>query len=274
MELVTIIFPIIAMFKHDKTTREVKQALEDFDFKKANYETGSTSTPSTGSKRSGRMYSMDSLDECLEYNYDGFQIYAACIELSSENIVFLVKVLQFKKVWDATFSNTTIYAISTDYARARIAMFRIALSIYVTLVHADTASYPINIESPVYAKLESIFGAATALVATTRRNSISSTPSSAVTPWDEPPAPTPINENEFPMHVMPSRLHSGSNDSSDNIMRLEGPIDPNDPLAHFDVPDDFNDFVFDKAFRSIRYMVWSESYQRYMAWKRTSNSSV
>lgn len=278
MELVTLIFPIVAILKHDKISREVKQALADFDIKKKYPETSSTSTPYTVSKQSGKMHTMESLDECLTYSYDGLQTYAAIIEFSCENIIFLVQVLKFKESWDATFANTTVFAKSTEYLRARMTMFHVALSIFITLVHTNTASYPINIDSHTYTKLDRVFGAATALVATaTRRKSVSSTPSSAVTPCDEPPQavfPDPSKDDVFPMRAMPSRSHSSSNDSSEHIISLDEPTDLDDPLAGFQVPIKFDENVFDDAFKSIRFMVWSETYQRYMAWKRTSNHSA
>ena len=278
MELVTLIFPIIAISKHDKTSREVKQALADFDIKKKYPETSSISTPSTVSKRSGKMHTMESLDECLTYSYDGLQTYAAIIEFSCENIIFLVQVLKFKESWDTTFASTAVFAKSTEYLCARMTMFRAALSIFITLVHADTASYPINIDSHIYTKLDRVFGAATTLIATaTRRSSVSLTPSSAVTPWDEPPqavSPDPSKDDAFPMHAMPFRSHSIINNSSEHIISLDEPTDLDDPLAGFQVPIKFDENVFDDAFKSIRFMVWSETYQRYMVWKRTSNHSA
>ena len=76
------------------------------------------------------------------------------------------------------------------------------------------------------------------------------------------------------MHAMPSRSHSIINNSSEHIISLDEPTDLDDPLAGFQVPIKFDENVFDDAFKSIRFMVWSETYQRYMVWKRTSNHSA
>ena len=290
MELVTLIFPIVAIIKHERAARQTKQALDAFDTKQA--ETGSKSllTRSTISKRSGHMYSSESLDECLNGTYDALQIYASCEEFNGENIMFLVRVLSFKNTYSTTMSNP-----NTDPSRMRTSLFRTALSIFISLVHTETAAYPINIESPIYAKLDAIFGAATTLVASTtisrRSNSTTSTPGkSAVAPWEEP-APisrTTTNENEHEperdegddvqMHAMPTTRPSSSRHSSEHIIPISASSahehDPHDPLADFQIPADFNENVFDDAYKSIRHMVWTETWQRFMQWKRSSGSSV
>ena len=298
MELVTLIFPIVAIMKHEKTARQTKQALAAFDFKQA--ETGSKSllTRSTISKRSGPMFSSESLDECLNGTYNGLQIYASCEEFNGENIMFLVRVLSFKNTFSTSMTNPT----NTDHSRTRTSLFRTALSIFISLVHTETAAYPINIESPIYAKLDALFGAATTLVASTNRrsnrrsNSTTSTSpgKSAVAPWEEPNAPispTTMNEHEqelipddgdeeFQMSAMPTTRPSSSHHSSEHIIPAvsasagHGQHDPNDPLAGFQVPADFNESVFDDAYKSIRHMVWTETWQRFMQWKRSSGQSV
>ena len=279
MELVTLIFPIVQIVKHKKAARETQAILADFDSKKLLSEpstTGSLATRSTGSK-SGRMFSMESLDESPSTNCDGLQVYASCMELNGENIVFLTKVLGFQRKWATDFSKIR------DSCRARMGMFRAALSIYVTLVHSDTASYPINIESPIYAKLESIFGAATRLVASRRNSESPSTPISSVTPWDEP---LQEPQNEFPMFEpsrdtypmrnislsTPPARGSIDNESREHIISLDEKSQ--DSLAGFPIPPEFDDHVFDAAFKSIKYMVWSETWQRYLNWKRSSVTGV
>ena len=274
MELTTLIFPIIQIQKHKKAVHETTKALADFDAKRltlnddSTINSGSMATRSTGSK--GKMFSMESLDECLHGNYDGLQVYASCMELNGENIIFLVKVLKFKQLWLRTFSS------SNDFIRARTTMFRAALSIFVSLVHSETANYPINIESPIYTKLESIFGQATALVATRRSGSADMTPISQVTPWDEPTEPSKgAGPDSFAMRAMmhsPKTRNSTDNESREHIIPLSDTSNPLDPLAGYLVPMECDAHVFDAAYKSIKYMVWSETWQRYMNWKRNSGS--
>ena len=277
MELVTLIFPIVQIFRHKQAARETQAILAEFDVKKLHSEpssTGSLATRSTASKR-GKMFSMESLDECLTTNCDGLQVYASCMELNGENIIFLTKVLGFQRKWAMDFSKIS------NPSRASMGMFRAALSIYITLVHSDTASYPINIESHIYSSLESVFGAATKLVASRRNSELPLSPISSVTPWDEPqqdPFESAMPESPggtYPMRNMslstPPARRSIDNDSRAHIVRLDDDLDT---LAGFHIPAEFDEHIFDAAFKSIRYMVWSETWQRYMIWKRSSATTV
>lgn len=54
-------------------------------------------------------------------------------------------------------------------------------------------------------------------------------------------------------------------DSNGGLVAEEGGEE--DPLEGFEVPADFDEQVFNAAFMSVRYMVWTETWQRYMAWK-------
>lgn len=46
-----------------------------------------------------------------------------------------------------------------------------------------------------------------------------------------------------------------------------------DPLEGLDIPAEFDEVVFDPAFLSVRYMVWTETWQRYMSWKHKGSVS-
>ena len=302
MEIVTLGFPIYQIFKHKRTARETHRVLEEFDKKRVQisddtatsssiYSAKNTrpSLPSTTSSKRGGMYPMESLDECLSTSPESLQMYASTMELNGENIIFLTRALSFQKTCAQAFQHSC--NSTSDFRRSRTAMFRIALSIFVSLVHARTATYPINIESVIYARLDSIFGPATALVATekqSRSSSIATGISSNVTPWDEPQGERDELGNEsFPLHSLAStnpptplkptfsRL-SSVNDSREHIVQITTVVHEDgstadiggvDPLDEVRVPADFDEKVFDAAVKSVRYMVWTETWQRYMAWR-------
>ena len=77
-----------------------------------------------------------------------------------------------------------------------------------------------------------------------------------------------------------SRKSSSGNESSEHIVQVrENEIGRSgsgagDPLSDVKVPADFDDRVFDAAYKSVRYMVWSETWQRYMQWRRNSQGSM
>lgn len=276
IELTTLIFPIYQIYRHKKVARETSRALAEFDAKQLNFKEGSettsvsTATRSTGSK--GKMYSMETLEHCIHTNCDGLQVYASCMELNGENIVFLTRVIKFKRQWRAEFTN------SKNAMRTRTTMFRAALSIFVNLVHAETATYPINIESNIYRGLELMFCEATQLVACQPESRNSSTTSIAqVTPWAEPGLVSEDFETfqlgDMKKHPRASfrRLssedgvsHHSTPSTTDSVEWLE------DPLNSCMVPVDFDAKVFDAAFKSIKYMVWSETWQRFMNFKKAA----
>lgn len=288
MEMVTLGFPIYQVFRHKKAARETSKVIAEWEVNKRAATSTDGSFITRGSK--GRMASMATLDDCLHSNYSGLQIYASTCEFNGENIVFLARVLNFKKQWATVFLKA-----GNDIERARMAMFRAALSIYVSLVHDGTSKYPINLESFIYAGLSKVFGPATLLVASNRPTTPVS-PISAATPWDEPvsnpfenqPNTTsntfdgPRSNNSetgmieyFQMNTLatpPVRRCSFDNGSTEHIISLDDPINPNDPLADFKVPTEFNVQVFDAAEKSIKYMVWTETWQRYCEWSKTAPS--
>ncbi|KAF6238995.1 hypothetical protein HO173_002867 [Letharia columbiana] len=267
---------------------------------------------------------MESLDACLAGNHDGLQVYASCMELNGENIIFLTKVIAFTQQCQRAFADAC--RSTAEFRRARTAMFRAGLSIFVSLVHAGTASYPINIESHIYARLDAVFGPATALVASAKQSrspSIAS-PNSKVTPWDDPAdtssaasttadhddGPTNKNnnndnnnnnnsntaatgvyfdtvadndaiaENSYPMRPMGKGSRNESREHIVHVRENEVGANPRggdgdgDPLEGVAVPGEFDERVFDAAFKSVRFMVWTETWQRYMHWKRREGSVV
>ncbi|KAG7007445.1 hypothetical protein G7Y79_00009g025540 [Physcia stellaris] len=316
MQIVTLGFPIYQIISHKRQAHERIRALEEFDQKRLNpFEDSSTEGSasikprSSHSKRSGKMYSMESLDKCLasnNYELESLQQYSSSMELNGENIIFLTRVLAFVEQCRQTFENTC--NSSPDFRRARKTMFRVALNIFMTLVHTRTAGYPINIEHAIYQRLESLFGPATAIVATQETSRTSTiTSDSDVTPWDEQPAPDYFNkgfpdvseQQIYPMHSLSSpgpmsprsprspgvlRASRHRSESSECIVTAEPNLHADtpgeqeqpssDPLQGMNIPSEFDEKVFDAAFKSIRYMVWTETWQRYMNLKRRSGSTV
>ena len=270
IQITTLLFPIAQVLKQRRDSRETQQALADFDKKRlgsVSTSAGSVVTGSTGSKK-GKMYPMETLDQCLDSDHGNLQQYASFYELNGENILFLAKVLKFKKQWHYTFLR------SREMGRAERLMFRNALSIYLELVNADTAHYPINIESPIYIGLLSIFGPATILAASKPRKS-SSASVSTVTPWDEPAGDKDSDgEDGFPLKAVASVRPVSASSSSEHILPLPDPTEMDNVLENVIIPDKFDDKVFDAAFNSIKYMVWTGTWQRYMQSKRSSSASA
>ena len=264
--------------QHKKAAAATKKALAMFDLKKLRSKPSATSSRTSQSldSKKGKMYSMDSLEECLilPSTCDAFQDYATAVEFCGENVIFLTKVLKFKQQWHVTLSQTH------NISGAMKTLYREALSIYIHLIHASTALYPINIESPIYAQLEKVFGSAAVLVACKRRGSEGALSiTSSVTPWEDI-TPTPTEQadpfaDELPLKAIPSRPGSRSNSSSDRILTIhdDQELADTDVLGDMLLPDEFDNNVFDAALNSVKYMVWTETWQHYHKWKRASGTT-
>ena len=298
MELVTLGFPLYQMRKYNRDARETDEAVAQLKSKQRSGSQGSIDFPDSPSgslarKLKGRMHCMEALDSCLQGNYDSLQVYASCKEFNGENIIFLTKVIAFKQAWTALFDGFP-KKTGALLGRDRNRMFRKALNIFVTLVHKGTSPQPINIDSSIYNRLDKIFGPATALVAlskTSSRTSSLSAASSSATPWDDPQDISPVASvseefDSFPMRPLSeaSKAYGGGDSGSrERIVSfskeyVDGPRNAGmtkgkDPLEGYDVPDDFGVDAFADAYISIRYMVWTSTWQHYMDWKLKTGSN-
>lgn len=61
-------------------------------------------------------------------------------------------------------------------------------------------------------------------------------------------------------------MDRGEDDTSTEHV-VHGTDGEKDPLEGIEVPGDFDETVFNPAFQSVRYMVWTETWQRFMSWK-------
>ena len=255
MEMVTLGFPLYQVYYHKKGVRQTNQALAQWEAAK-NLGISTGSSVITDSSKN-RLSPMGELEECLRTKHDSFLAYSARHELSAENIQFLLKVLNFKKQWDLLFTKA-----GAETERARMAMYRAAVNIYICMVYNATAIQPINVESAVYKQLNYLFGDAAALVAGPRPSTPDST-LAQICPWDEPLIDQSNDRNERLQMAYLQNRHSFDNGSTEPIINLNEPLDPNDKLIGFKVPAYFADNCFDKAFASVKYMVWAGPWQNY-----------
>ncbi|KAL8962460.1 MAG: hypothetical protein Q9183_005155 [Haloplaca sp. 2 TL-2023] len=298
MELVTLGFPLYQMKKYNRDARETDRAVAHMEDKqRSNSQASIDSTDSRSGalarKLKGRMHCMEALDSCLQGNYDSLQVYASCKEFNGENIIFLTKVIAFKQAWTNVF-NSFPKKTGAPLGRDRNRMFRKALNIFVTLVHKGTSPQPINIDSSIYNRLDKMFGPATSLIAlskTSSRTSSLSAASSSATPWDDPQDMSPVASvsdefDSFPMRPLSEASKAfggGDSGSRERIVSfseeyVDGPrnagiANDKDPLEGYEVPDDFGIDAFKDAYISIRYMVWTSTWQHYMDWKLKTGSN-
>jgi hypothetical protein len=178
---------------------------------------------------------MHALEFTIENSIEPLISWAASREFTAENTVFLREVRNFKRRW------ATLRTVSTAQRRQ---MFTEASLIFFTLVNPFTAETPINIEYKIFRALQTTFASVEydpylPQVSGTAPQSPTAATENVVCPWED------ILER-------PTSLDSNGTASSTAST-----------IKNF-VPSEFTDEVFDAAFESIKYLVFTNTWPRYV----------
>jgi hypothetical protein len=181
--------------------------------------------------------SMQALEFSIEYDIEKLIEWTAAFEFTAENTIFLRETRNFKKKWSS---------LRTETAAQRQQMHNEASLIYFALVDPFTAETPINIEYKILKKLQGHFEGKQ--YDPYMPYSRSSTPTDSTTfiarenivcPWD----------------VILDRPGS----SASSIISASSVTS-----ARSEVAGDFTDKVFDAAIESIKYLVFTNTWPRYV----------
>jgi hypothetical protein len=176
---------------------------------------------------------MQALEFSIENSIEPLIAWAASREFTAENTIFLREVRNFRKKW--SFMNP----VSTAQRRQ---MFNDASLIYFTLVNPFTAETPINIEYKIFKTLQNTFSDIEFDPYMPARSKTPENPSSpgvrenVVCPWEE------------------SISRPASLESNQSAEAASKSI----------VPSEFCEDVFDAAFESIKYLVFTNTWPRYV----------
>ncbi|KAF2683678.1 hypothetical protein K458DRAFT_339737 [Lentithecium fluviatile CBS 122367] len=202
-----------------------------------------TSTPSASSQKSTHAVlskelkpkaSMQALEFSIEHSIDALIDWTASREFTAENTIFLREVRNFKKKWSSLRTVTTAQ---------RRQMHTEASLIFFTLINPFTAETPINIEYKIFKRLQRQFEGMEYDPYMPR----SRTPSDPMSPTARENVVCPW-ENTLDR---PASFESNTSASSTASTRSL-------------VPSEFTDDVFDAAFESIKYLVFTNTWPRYV----------
>lgn len=179
---------------------------------------------------------MDALEHTLSKNPEPLQEFSALKDFSGENIAFLTRV----KEWRAAFppskasekKGTTSKAVSRE-------SFEAAVRVYMDFISARSAEFQINLSSPDFKKLENIFEAAAQTMYGDKQVY------DPATPFDEP-----VRKDSVP-----------STSGSETAIVFAG-----------DIPAEFNESVFDDAEMSIKYLVLTNTWPKFIKERRSFDS--
>ncbi|KAF2120127.1 hypothetical protein BDV96DRAFT_318958 [Lophiotrema nucula] len=175
--------------------------------------------------------SMQALEFSIEHRIEPLISWAAAREFTAENTIFLREVRNFRRKW---------VPLTTVTTAQRRQMFTEASLIFFTLINPFTAETPINIEYKIFKVLQRQFATVEFDPYPTRASTPDSTTGreNVVCPWEDTlDRPTSVTSDV-------SALSTASTKSI--------------------VPSEFTETIFDAAFESIKYLVFTNSWPRFV----------
>ncbi|EYE94640.1 uncharacterized protein EURHEDRAFT_403185 [Aspergillus ruber CBS 135680] len=214
----------------------------------------SNSVKTTDSSES--ILTMGALEYVLERHPTPLLEFSALHDFSGENIAFLTSVTEWKSsLPKAVYSTTPRGDNVKELIRER---FNRALRIYAEFVSVRHADFPINISSQELKTLENIFETPTRIMYGEKR---------------EVDVTTPFVESPLSATFPPEGDGEGSDSEKTVQSTSSGPIE--DRVQYWgDVPEGFDETVFNDAEKSIKYLVLTNTWPKFVKNQRDSIQSA
>ncbi|KAJ5397025.1 hypothetical protein N7509_005138 [Penicillium cosmopolitanum] len=260
MEAVTIFLPCYELVVSMRQRNRILGKLQAWYEKKADdTDELDSETPRSQSEvsRLPEVYSRKALERCLEDDSSALLRFAAAKEFSGENIIFLNYVRDWKAAWAEINEQKPVYDWKRDPLHHRLHFFKIAVEIYAACVDLRIAKFPINIESRIYSDLTEMFGDAVQLIGQSvpGGDGIRISPESYMVPTHRKKFSTVITLEED-THALCLDAYP---QESQSIMHIE-PRLPHSVI----VPLDFTASAFDKAERSVKNLVFTNTWPKFI----------
>lgn len=227
---------------------------------------------SNTSNRRGEMYTMTALEKALETNSTPLLLFSAFKDFSGENIQFLSIIQQWKTNWSSKTARNGLFRKSTppdlQGEALRRQQFNMAVQIYSGFVSLQYSDYPVNLSSGHYKELEAMFDGTAALCNAHLPND-SVTPFNSYWSSDRPDdvesannisiVSTVINKSTetFPAMIDSQQVKNATSLNMSNL-GIEVP-------TFVGVPDSFGPNVFNNSEESIKYMVLTNTWPKFVA---------
>ncbi|KAF4504132.1 hypothetical protein G6O67_008743 [Ophiocordyceps sinensis] len=198
---------------------------------------------------------MSALEHVLDRNPGPLQEFSALRDFSGENIAFLTSVAEWKSSLPPAARSSS--RASTDHETRELVHERYnrALRIYANFISTRDAEFPINISSPDLRKLEAIFEKSARILYGEKRDVNAATPFEMPGPRAKTPtSPTTCGGSEKDMMVS-----SEDGGAIGDRAQFWG-----------EVPEAFDETVFDDAEMSIKYLVLTNTWPKFVKDRRSS----
>jgi hypothetical protein len=278
MQTAAIFFPIFEAYRSRAQLRTTLAAVKSWEEKRKSIESHTgyssltknnsfvsrdkcSSAATSVSSRRREMYTMAALEKALTVNPQPLLEFAASREFTGENIVFLMQVRDWRAAW-----NRAMRDFGTVTGQVKYRLFNIAVEIFATSVHTKTAEFPINVGAKIRSNLETVFGPA--VVGTNRLDD------NIVDPFNryslrnigvEPP--THLASRFDYEKLRDSQFSSNAARSQESIVpssKTDLDVIVEIPECEADVPDGFDQHIFDEAEASVKYMVVTNTWPKFV----------
>ena len=272
MQAATVFFPIFEAYRSRAQLRSTLAAVKSWEEKRKSIGSGAgysdltknnslyseqkpTSTATSASSSRREMDTMAALDKVLAANPTPLLHFAATKEFTGENIVFLMQVRDWRAAW-----NRAVRDFGTVTGQVKYRLFNIAVEIFATSINTKTAEFPVKVEGKIRYKLEAMFGPAVVGVDPFNHQSFDAI-------GLEPPRPLQAKfDNDISgsngIGRDPSASESQENFISPGKTELE--VIPEAPESAADIPTSFDEYVFDEAEASVKYIVITNTWAKFV----------
>ncbi|KNG84963.1 hypothetical protein ANOM_006777 [Aspergillus nomiae NRRL 13137] len=273
MEIFTVFLPCWEVMRHHALRQETFNAIEQWESKMkssgsearslssiptmvesmmSGWKSTNGSVDTTSSRDS--ILTMGALEHVLERNPAPLQKFSALNDFSGENVAFLTSVAEWKNSLPKALRESTT-PIDDNLKELLHERFNRALHIYIKFISVGHAEFPVNISSQDLRKLENIFEGPSRALYGEKRAAVD-----PVTPFDTP---------SFP-------LKSLSSPSFGNGSQVAlHPVSSDDRVQFWgEVPEAFGPTVFNDAEKSIKYLVLTNTWPKFVKSCRNSTDSI
>jgi hypothetical protein len=218
---------------------------------------GSTNSDSTTSDSGVSILTMEALEYVLERNPGPLQQFSALRDFSGENIAFLRAVSEWKSSLPPAVHDPINIKDNKvqELVRER---FNSALRIYVDFISSRDAKFQINLSSQDLKRLESIFESSARILYGEKREV------DPATPFDSFLMTTQVRSSAASSHGSETGIITGSTNETEAI--------GDKALYWGDIPDGFDAAIFHDAEASIKYLVFTNTWPKFVKDRQSHNS--
>lgn len=272
MEIFTVFVPIWEVLKQNTLCQETLDSIARWEARQKTSthcakSLHSRSTMSSWLPRVGRASSvqtssgasiltMDALEHTLSKNPEPLQEFSALKDFSGENIAFLTRVKEWRTAFPASKESEKVSTTSSKAVSRE--SFETAVRIYMDFISSGSAEFQINLSSSDFKKLEAVFESAALIMYGDKQVYDAATPFSDG-PCRKGSAPSTCSHGSETA-IVPCKSCDG-NDHASETVRFTG-----------EIPTDFDESVFDDAEMSIKYLVLTNTWPKFIRERKSFDS--